>query len=105
MRKTLVVMGVIGITLAIGFGVSGQQPEETLDSKVEKLVEQRMAQRMLEETSTLDQQILDPKNWHTAIFNGVNYTIYTGPGDIAGARWANQSPPTPPKQPTPEKEK
>jgi len=39
----------------------------------------------------LDQKILDPDNWHRAIFNGVEYTIYTGPGQILTKGWAPQA--------------
>jgi hypothetical protein len=45
----------------------------------------------LKDKTGLDQKILDPDNWHKAIFNGVEYTIYTGPGQILTKGWAPQA--------------
>ena len=36
--------------------------------------------------------VLNPDNWHRAIFNGVEHTIYTGPGVICGWKPAPQPP-------------
>ncbi len=79
------------------------QPEEktvTITKKqLEAIVEQRIARQMLEDKVTLDQRILQGQNWHTAVFNGVEYTIYTGPGQVLATRWAQ----TPAETASPEK--
>ncbi len=53
--------------------------------ELEALVPQRMAQAMIDGTQSVREAVLQPQHWHSAIFNGVEYTIYTGPGDIASA--------------------
>jgi hypothetical protein len=53
------------------------------------------------EKANLDQKILDPDNWHKAIFNGVEYTIYTGPGTILTKGWAPPQGPAKPALPPP----
>ena len=42
-----------------------------------------------------EQDVLNPDNWHRAIYNEIEYSIYTGPGVVVFAKWAG--PYTPPK--------
>ena len=41
-----------------------------------------------------DEQVLNPQNWHKAIFNKAEYVIYTGPGQLMFHHW-------PPEESTP----
>ena len=34
-----------------------------------------------------DEQVLDPHNWHKAIFNKAEFVIYTGPGQFMFHHW------------------
>ncbi len=57
----------------------------------EKLVQDRVALALKEKA----RRIHDAENWDTAIFNGVEYTVYTGPGQVMAVRPVQQK--TPPK--------
>ena len=37
-----------------------------------------------------DDQVLNPLNWHKAIFNKAEYVVYTGPGQIMFHHWVEQ---------------
>ena len=50
-----------------------------------------------EKADTSDQKIVQAENWHTAIFNGVEYTIYTGPGQVMYRRTFSPPPNRPPR--------
>jgi len=66
------------------------------ESQLEAIVEQKIAQQLIDDTQTLDAKILEPQNWHYAYYRGVEYTIYTGPGQMLCTRWA---PPVKPEKP------
>ena len=68
------------------------------EKQLEDLVQQRVAQAMLEDRAGLDAKIVRPESWHTAVYNGVEYTIYTGPGQVMPTRLA-QPPARPPATP------
>jgi hypothetical protein len=34
-----------------------------------------------------DEQVLNPENWHKAIFNKAEFVIYTGPGQLMFHHW------------------
>ncbi len=34
-----------------------------------------------------DEQVLNPQNWHKAIFNKMEFVIYTGPGQAMMHHW------------------
>lgn len=44
-----------------------------------------------------NEEVLNPENWHRAIFNGIEHNIYTGPGTIVSTKWAVPPPMTAPK--------
>ena len=46
-----------------------------------------VTQGTLVATHVTDDMVLDPKNWHKAVFNKVEWTIYTGPGTIVFHHW------------------
>ncbi|MGO8691167.1 MAG: hypothetical protein ACLQLG_16215 [Thermoguttaceae bacterium] len=53
-------------------------------SQFEKLVEARVAEALKAKTpQDTDKVIHRAENWHTAIYNGSVFTIYTGPGVVA----------------------
>ena len=57
------------------------------EKQLDVLVSQRIAQSMIAEEKSLNDQIVEPRNWHTAIFDGVIYHIYTGPGQLQARSW------------------
>lgn len=117
MKKTRWFIGSVGVAVLAGIAIVAFSAEKEKAEPAEKsvtitekqlneLVERRIAQRMLEDKTTLDDRILKSENWHTAIFNGVEFTVYTGPGQVMATRWV----PTPkatleetPKAPAKEK--
>ena len=106
--KRIGVLAVILLPLAGYLAVQAQQPqpakpaEKTVtitESQLNQLVERRIAQRMLEEKTSLDQEVLKSEHWHTAIFEGVVYHVYTGPGKAMTVSWAPK--PKPQTEPQP----
>ena len=101
------IFAVVLVFVAIGFaiwGVQAQEPkseaqppqEKTItvtEAQLDQLVERRIAQQMIAEQKTLGDRILEGRNWHVAVYEGVVYTIYTGPGTVVGVR-PYQQPPT-----------
>jgi hypothetical protein len=61
------------------------------ESQLDQIVERRIAQMMLQEKRSLQERILESQNWHVAIFEGMTYTVYTGPGDVVAA-WPYKQP-------------
>ena len=92
---------------AAGAQQAGPQPAEKrvtiTEKQLEELVERRIAQELLEKKVSLDQAVVQGENWHTAIYNGVEYTVYTGPGQVLATRWAAPAPKTTPPPIKPEK--
>ena len=68
------------------FAQAGKEKDEGITmskQQWEDWGEKRIAAALAKEKAdTSDQKIVQPENWHTAIFNGVEYTIYTGPGQV-----------------------
>jgi hypothetical protein len=54
-------------------------------AELDAMVSQRMAQALIDDTHGMHEVVLQGKHWHTAIFQGIEYTIYTGPGEVASA--------------------
>lgn len=52
------------------------------EKQLDEMVQRRHAQMVLKEERSLHEEVLQGKHWHTANFNGLVYTIYTGPGDV-----------------------
>lgn len=40
----------------------------------------------------MQKNIVNPDNWHIAIYNGIEFTIYVGPGQVISQKWANYNP-------------
>jgi hypothetical protein len=57
-------------------------------SQLEEYVQKRVKQSQAADKLTADEKILNSENWHTAVYKGVEYTVYTGPGQVLATRWA-----------------
>ena len=80
-----------GLALNLAFGQVAKEKEKTFtmtETQLEEYVQKRIAQAAAKDQGNLDQKILQPENWHTAVYSGVEYTIYTGPGQAMMTRWA-----------------
>jgi hypothetical protein len=104
MRKVSVLL----VSSAVVFGgwlalnlASAQTKEKAItltEKQWEDLVQKRIAQAMSKE-QVPDERILQPENWHTAVYKGVEYTIYTGPGQVMLNRLAPAQPRGPEMKP------
>jgi len=83
------------------FGQNTETKEKTITitkSQFDKYVadavaaEREKAQRDKDRPAT-DEQVLNPQNWHKAIFNKVEWVIYTGPGTVLFHHWVESKPP------------
>ncbi|MGD0898523.1 MAG: hypothetical protein ABR915_11850 [Thermoguttaceae bacterium] len=100
MKKSLWVLvsavAVVGGTwLVRDLAVAQPAPEEKTitisQSRFEALVQERIAAALAKEKEKVtDQKVLQPENWHRAIFNGMEFAVYTGPGQAIFTRWAPQ---------------
>jgi len=52
--------------------------------------EREKAQRDKDRPAT-DKQVLNPQNWHRAIFNKAEWVIYTGPGTVMFHHWVESA--------------
>ncbi|MBN2473285.1 MAG: hypothetical protein JXB62_01655 [Pirellulales bacterium] len=95
--KRIGLLAVIILPLAGYLTVQAQQKtavppaEKTVtitESQFNELVERKVAQRLMEEQTALDEEVLKAKHWHTAIYDGVVYHVYTGPGKAMAVTWA-----------------
>jgi hypothetical protein len=101
--------GWLALNLAFGQAKDNEKEKEktyTLTaSQLEEYVQKRVNQALATDKMTADQKILNPENWHTAIYKGVEYTVYTGPGQALATRWAKPAaepkPPETPAEPKP----
>ena len=73
------------------------------ESQLNTLIESKIAQQLIDDTLTLDQKVLESKNWHYAYYRGVEYCVYTGPGQMLSTRWAPPEEKPKPETETPEK--
>jgi hypothetical protein len=93
------------LALNLAFGQAKEKEKEksyTLTtSQLEEYVQKRVNQALATDKLTADQKILNGDNWHTAIYKGVEYTVYTGPGQALATRWAKPAaePKPPPEKP------
>ncbi|MGA2032706.1 MAG: hypothetical protein ABSG68_10645 [Thermoguttaceae bacterium] len=96
-----------------------QAPEKAAPAETEKgitltksqwqeLLAKKVAEALAKEIGTppvSDKQVLERGNWHTAVYNGTEFTVYTGPGqalviaDVAAKRAAAARAAQPPAQP------
>jgi hypothetical protein len=94
------------LALNLAFGQTKEKEQEkayTLTtSQLEEYVQKRVNQALAADKTATDQKTLNPENWHTAIYKGVEYTVYTGPGQVLATRWAKPAaePKPPPPKPT-----
>ena len=73
--------------------VSSEKTYTLTEKQLNVLVDQRMAQVMVQDGISLDKKIQESRNWHTVIYENVEYHIYTGPGQIMPMRWIITSQP------------
>ncbi len=89
---TLLAGGWLALNLTFGQAKDNEKEKEktyTLTtSQLEEYVQKRVNQALATDKMTADQKILNGENWHTAIYKGVEYTVYTGPGQALATRWA-----------------
>jgi hypothetical protein len=79
------------IARSVVWGQAAEKSFTMTQSQWEELIKKRIADAQAKEGKegpVTDQKILQPENWHKAIYNGVEYTIYTGPGQVLATRWA-----------------
>jgi len=78
-----------------GQGTEAKEETYTITkSKLEKYVADKVAKAVAEEREksahdrpATDEQVLNPQNWHKAIFNKAEYVVYTGPGSAMFHHW------------------
>lgn len=98
MRSFIVPICVLVVLSGWGLWLSAQEtsaPAEVVSEKtvtiterqLEDIVSRRIAQTMINEDKSLDDLIMEARNWHVAVFDGVIYHIYTGPGQIQARSW------------------
>jgi hypothetical protein len=101
-----VVLFLISSAVVVGAGwlaldlASGQSKEKSItltEQQWEDLIQKRVAQALAKDQVS-HERIVQSQNWHRAIFNGVEYTVYTGPGQVLATRWAQV--PAQPKEPS-----
>ena len=85
-----IVAGSAWLTRELAFGQTAEK-EKTVtktESEWERLLQERIAAALAKEKAqpVSDKQILQADNWHTAIYKGVEYTVYTGPGQVMATR-------------------
>jgi hypothetical protein len=78
------VVGGAWLAKQVAFGQATEKEESVTvtKSQLERLIDTRVAQLMKGMEPVSDKMILRGDNWHTAIFEGFKYTIYTGPGQF-----------------------
>jgi len=72
------------------------------ESQLKAYVDRCIAQNALQESMSLHERILQGENWHRAVFNGMEYTVYTGPGQVLATRPVEPAPEGEPPATTPE---
>jgi len=78
----------LGRDLAFAQPKAAEKSYTLTESQLEDFVQKRIAQALAKGDKGVEQKVMAPESWHTAIFNGVEYTIYTGPGQAMATRWA-----------------
>ena len=81
-------LGVLNLVMAQTKEKEKEKSYTLTASQWEELVQKRINQALATDKMTADQKVLNPENWHTAIYKGVEYTVYTGPGQALATRWA-----------------
>jgi hypothetical protein len=84
--------GTIGLALGIAYGQTADKEKSIplTEKQWQALLDKRLAQEMEKaglKAAVTDEQVREPGNWHRAIFNNWEYTVYTGPGQIQPTRW------------------
>jgi len=88
------------------YGQENSKPNATektitiTESQLNELVEKKIAQQLINDTQSIDDKILQPGNWHYVYFRGIEYCVYTGPGQILSTKWDAPAPEIPKDKPT-----
>jgi hypothetical protein len=94
MRDRRIIPAIVFVILFLGVGgiLVGQQNKEPAKEikvvktisqhELDRIIERRVAEVLLAEERSLHEEVLQAKHWHTAVFEGVKHTIYTGPGEV-----------------------
>jgi len=98
MKKSICGLLFVAAVLAGGWWLASQRADAQTEkaepvvpltkSQFEKLVAQRIAEALAKEKqdkAALDKTILQADSWHTAIFENIEYVVYTGPGTVVKA--------------------
>jgi hypothetical protein len=82
------VLGQTAETKEKTFTITQTQLDEFVAKQVSKAVaaEREKAPHDKDKPAT-DEQVLNPQNWHKAIFNKAEFVVYTGPGTVMFHHW------------------
>ena len=74
------------------WGQNAEPKEKTITitkTQFEKYVAEAVAadRALRDKQVATDEQVLNPQNWHKAIFNKMEFVIYTGPGQAMMHHW------------------
>ena len=103
-RCTLVLFSCLAIAGSawLAHAVWGQatEPKEKTftitQSQLDKYVADQIAKALAADPRNrpaTDEQVLKPENWHKAIFNNVEWVVYTGPGTALFHHWVPSAKP------------
>ena len=79
------------------WGQTAETKEKTFtitQSQLDKYVADQIAKALAAENKNKpasDEQVLSPQNWHKAIFNKVEFVVYTGPGQAMFHHWVQDA--------------
>jgi hypothetical protein len=109
-RSTVLLFSCLAIAASawlghIVWGQTAETKERTFNitqSQLDKYVGDQIAKALAAEREkaphdkpATDEQVLNPQNWHKAIFNKIEYVIYTGPGQVMFHHWTESAARTP----------
>jgi hypothetical protein len=107
-RSTLLLLSCLAIAAVwLGHVVWGQAAETAKEktftitqSQLDKHVADEVAKALAADREksgrdkpVTDDEVLNPQNWHKAIFNKAEYVIYTGPGQLMFHHWPPEETP------------
>ena len=83
------------------WGQAAETKEKTVTitkSQFDKYIADAVAagEKAAHEKPATDEEVLNPLNWHKAIFNKAEYVVYTGPGQVMFHHWVEPAPAKPP---------
>ena len=95
-----VVWGQTAETKEKTFTITKSQLDKYVDDQISKAVAAEREKSQHDKPAT-DEQVLNPQNWHKAIFNKIEWVVYTGPGQIMFHHWTESAVRTPMPAPAP----